>query len=126
MIALAIANKSETLLLGTVGTDIFVSKMPPDTDNCFAVYDTSGLPSDPYLPIRQPTLQIVVRNTSYTTGKAKIEAVRKALHQLANFTQDSIYFYMILANSDGGYIGQDANGRHEFSINFRTKVRVSS
>lgn len=125
MIALALANKLQALSLGTVDTDIFVSALPPTIDNCIAVYDTTGLPPHEYLPVRQPTFQIIVRNSSYVTAKAKIDAIRQALHKLANFTQSTVYFYAILATSDGGYIGKDANGRHEFSINFRAKVRSS-
>jgi hypothetical protein len=125
MIAKAIADKAAALTLGAVGTDIFVSALPPTPDACFAVYDTEGTEPDSYLPVRNPTFQILVRNTSYALGKAKIDAIREALHKLANFTSDSVYFYAVLATSDGGYIGKDENGRHEFSINFRCKTRVT-
>lgn len=125
MIAKAIADKLQVLTIGTVGTDIFVSAMPPTIDNVIGVYDSNGFAPDPYLPIRQPGFQIVIRNTSYATGKAKLDTVRDALHKLANLTQSGVYFYNILAMADGGYIGRDEQNRHEFSINFKCQVRTS-
>jgi hypothetical protein len=110
--------------LGTVGDDIFKSYLP-DTNNgtILAVMDTGGPKPDPYLPTKEPTFQVYVVANTYTAGKAMLDDVRDALHQVANETIGSTYFYFILALSEGGHVGRSENGRDEFSINFQCRTR---
>lgn len=123
MIAKAIADYLVTEGLGTFATDIFVSSLPPTPDDCIAVIETNGDAPEVDIPLYNPTFQVLIRNSSYATGSEKLAAVRDALHRVANITQNDIYFYYILANTNGGSIGKDGNGRDEFSINFRCKTR---
>lgn len=117
--------------IASLGTTLFQSYMPDkggDTenyDNLVAVYDTGGLLPDPYLPTKEPTFQIMIRNTSYATGKSKLDAVRTALHQQQNvqLVPNGTFFYFILAQSEGGHLGRDESGRDLFSINFRCRTR---
>jgi hypothetical protein len=92
--------------------------MPDSVDTGLCVLDTGGVMPDPYLPTKSPTFQIFIRGADYVTGKAKLDAVRAALHQLANTQIGSTYFYYILAQSEGGHIGRNERGLDEFSINF--------
>lgn len=110
--------------LGTVGDDIFKSYMP-ETNNgtIMAVLDTGGPKPDSYLPTKEPTFQVYIRANSYTSGKTTLDAVRTALHQVANQTIGSTYFYFILAISEGGHVGRTENGKDEFSINFQCRTR---
>ncbi len=108
--------------IGTVGTDIFKSYKADNPDAQVAVLDTGGPAPDAYLPIRNPTFQIYVRNTNYTAGRAKIDAVVSLL-RAANFTSGSTYFYFVLALQEPGHLGVDDFGRDEFTVNFQCKVR---
>lgn len=119
-----IADYLEDQSIGTVATDIFVGYTPSTPDSCITVLDTGGSQPDPYLPTKEPTFQILIRSLDYDAGKTKLDLIRTALHQKANFTPaGSNYCYFILAMSEGGHIGRDDNGFDLFSINFQTRTR---
>ena len=109
--------------VGTDGITLFHSFAPDSPDALVAVLDTGGPEQDKYLPLYDFTFQVYVRATTYAAGKAKLDAVRSALHQKAAVTYGSTFFHFILAISAGGHIGRDAKGRDEFSMNFRCKIR---
>lgn len=104
--------------IGTIGTNIFKSYLPDTVDTGLAVLDTGGPMPDRDLPTKSPTFQVFVRGADYITGKAKLDAVRAALHQTKNTTIGNTFFYYILAQSGGGHIGRNERGLDEFSINF--------
>jgi len=109
--------------IGTVGTNIFYSYMPADVGACVVILDTGGSQPDTYLPTKEPTFQIYLQNIDYDTGKIKLEAIRELLHQKTNITIGSTYFYFILAVSEGGHLGRNADGLDEFSMNFHCRIR---
>jgi len=111
--------------IGTVGTDIFLSKTVDSPDNVVVILDTGGAKPDMYIPTGLPDFQVYVRNKSYTTGKAKIDAIVDLLHQQANveLIDGGAYFYYIMLATEVLFIGRDDKGRSEFSVNFNTKVR---
>lgn len=113
-----IASYLQTLTIGTIGTTIFKSYMPDSVDDAICILDTGGPEPDKYLPTRKPTFQVFIRASDYTAGKTKLDEVRTALHQLANATLGTTYFYYILAQSEGGHVGRNERGLDEFSINF--------
>lgn len=124
-----IAQYLEDEELGTVGEDIFKSKIPDDEGGTYSdiivVLETGGVSPDPYIPTKSPTFQVYVRASDYESGREVIESIRTALHQKANITLVSggNYYYYILALGEPGHIGQDEQGRDEFSINFRAKTQ---
>lgn len=113
--------------IGTLATNLFYSYLPDTDTGTFqvAVLDTGGLQPDPDLPTKEPTFQVYVRSTTYAIGKAKLDAIRSALHRQANIelVTGQTYFYFILAQSEGGHVGQGDSGRDEFSINFHCRTR---
>ena len=111
--------------LGTVGTNIFYSHLPDNTDECLVVLDTGGVNPDIYIPTKSPTFQIIIRSATYTLGKAKLDSVRSALHNFYNdyLVSGQTYFYSINALSEGGHLGRNDRGLDEFSINFICKTR---
>lgn len=118
-----IALYLETQALGTLGTDLFYGNVPGKMEAGIVVLDTGGPQPDPDIPTKNPTFQVFIRAARYVTGDAKRNAVRAALHQLANTQLTGTYFYHILAVSEGGHIGQNEAGQEEFSINFQTLIR---
>lgn len=106
---------------GTVGTDIFVGKLPTEApNNCIIVYDTGGVAPDTYIPTRNPSTQIYVRNISYNSGKQKIEDIVGSLHTKSNFyiIENEQYVYYCRLIQEPSHIGQDENDRQEFTANF--------
>lgn len=120
-----IADYLEDQGVGTVGTNIFVGEQPNDPANCVTVIDTGGMRPDIDLPTKKPTFQVLVRNTEYSAGAAKLLAIRNILHNKYNaeLVDDGNYFYSINAISEGGHIGKDDIGNDEFSMNFEAWVR---
>lgn len=120
-----IADFLEDEGIGTVGTNIFVGQQPDSPANCITVIDTGGQRPDIDLPTKRPTFQVLVRNTDYALGAAKLLEVRNALHNNYNATlvENGNYFYSINAITEGGHIGKDDIGNDEFSINFEAWTR---
>jgi hypothetical protein len=112
--------------VASLSTSLFKGYLPEDIDSGIVVIDTGGLEPDRELVMSEPTVQVFVRNTSYSTGKSKIDAVKTALHQQKNtqLIPSGIYFYYIFAIQEPGNLGRDENGRHEFSINYQCKIRA--
>lgn len=112
---------------GTIGTDLFLSTMPPSPDNCTAIIDTGGNAPMTYLPIEQPTFQILVRNVDFETGKVILNAIQRGLHGLTNEnlagTANGSHYYYIFAQQNNQHIGRDEVGREVFSVNFYCKNR---
>jgi hypothetical protein len=109
--------------IGTVDTDIFKGFMPDQPDNMVALFEYAGNPmeltmgtGDPTL--ERPGLQVRVRNTSYPTGRAKIEQVVDILHGLTEQVLGGKRYLLIRANQSPASMGLDANNRSEFVVNF--------
>lgn len=111
--------------IAVLGSTLFGSHLPPEPEAAIAVIDTGGLEPDMDLPTRHPTFQVFIRSTTYATGKVKLELIRSTFHQIANTTliPGGTYFYYIFAISEGGHLGKNPEGLHEFSINFRARTR---
>lgn len=110
--------------IGTIASDLFISYLPADITPCVAIIDTGGMVPDIDLPTKEPTFQVFIRSTSYEAGKAKLDAVRSALHQKRNSTlAGGTYYYYIYALAEGGHIGRNEAGHDEFSINFKILTR---
>lgn len=110
--------------VGAVGTDIFIGRQPETPNDCITVLETGGQEPSAYTPLSKPTVQIIVRNTSYEAGRTKAATVFDALHQKANSDLGENYVYYVLAIADVGYLDQDENDRHEWSMNFRMGRRA--
>jgi len=62
----------------TIGTDIFLDVRPDTPDNLICVFEYAGEPSDIQDDLSR-RIQILVRNKSYTTARAKAWAIHGAL-----------------------------------------------
>lgn len=111
--------------IGSLATNLFRNYLPDSPDIAMCVIDTGGTQPDEYLPTKEPTFQVYIRNTTYSAGKTKLDAIRSAFHQQQNVSliNGETFFYFIMAISEGGYLGRDERGRDLFSINFRCRTR---
>lgn len=123
MVSVEIAEFLEDNSIGTVGANIFYSRLPDQPDNCIAVYDTGGIAPNRYVPIAQPTFQIIIRNKAYATGKAIAESIVALLDRRMNEEIGGTYFYSIFLMGEPAHIGADKKDRDEFSMNFVCKIR---
>lgn len=113
--------------IGSLASTLFYSYLPDISSGTFSitVLDRGGLMPDKDLPTKEPTFQIFITASDYVTGKAKLDAVRTALHQKKNtqLIPGGTYFYFILAQAEGGHLGRGENGKDQFSINFHARTR---
>lgn len=118
-----IADYLQSLGIGTVATDIFVSYLPDSPTNAVGLTDETGEEPDHDLPTDSPNFQVTVRNQNVTGGRAKLRAIRNALEPTSMKQIGSTFFMYILAMNEGGHVGRDDTGRDIFTMSFRCKVR---
>ena len=111
--------------IATLATNLFQGYMPESPVTAIAIFETGGVEPSMYLPITDPTFQVLIRAADYTTGKNLLTSIRALFHQKYNvrLVPSGIYFYSIDVNGEGGHIGRDEVGRDMFSINFICKIR---
>ena len=110
----------------TFATNLFIGKEEKDPDDCVTIFDTPGSP--PALGLTSqgyeyPSIQIRVRNRSYTTGWNLIEGIKTALHGRAQETWNSTLYSVIYATHSPALLDWDDNGRVRFIINFNIQRR---
>lgn len=113
----------------TLGTNFFYSMIPETTSNCVALYENSGAPPNftmgsNNLPIlERPQIQILVRNSSYSDGRAIIEEAYRILTAIANQVINGNRYLRVEAVSVPALLERDSNRRSVFTCNFDV-VRV--
>lgn len=123
-----LAQYLATNSIGTEGTDLFIGVLPATPDNAVMIDQTGGVEPDKYLPIKQPTIQIIVRNKSYTDGLDKITAIYDLLHQFKDYQSletGGVDVMQIMALQEPTHLQQDDNFRHIFTVNFVIMLRGS-
>jgi len=112
-VAAYLATKS----VGTVGTDLFKGFLPDTPANCVAIFEYAGFPPEIPNQIYYPGLQVRVRNTSYSTGRAKLKSIEDELHGLVNTTLTSTIYLWFFAEGVN-YLGWK-NEMVEFTENYQ-------
>jgi hypothetical protein len=119
------ADYGATNDLGTVGTDIFVGDDPGTPDNAIALFGLPGASMSTeersVKELHYPRFQVYVRNSDYTAGAAQLEAVRNVYHRMIKIWLPHYKVLCCNADTEGGAIGKDEQGRYEFTINFATE-----
>jgi hypothetical protein len=104
--------------IGLLGTDIFLSLLPAEIDNCIALFEYAGEAPELHSNIEKPRLQVMVRNVDYQTGRMTIEQVKTALHGLSEQIINGKRYLLIKALQSPEFLGYDENNRAEFVCNF--------
>lgn len=116
--AYAVAEYLADVTSLVIGTTLFVGKEPPKPDACVTVYDTGGnAPIDNMeTPVesRLPTIQVRVRNKTYSAAYAQAEDICSKMALLLG--QHGIKQASQVA--DILPIGNDENARILLTINF--------
>ena len=108
----------------TIGTDFFLSLLPESPDNCVALFEEGGtaplftLGSTNTPQIERPQLQVIVRNTSYSTGASTARTVYLLLTAIVNQTINSNYYQRVEAVATPALFQRDENRRSLFTVNF--------
>lgn len=103
--------------------NIFVNKYPDQPDNIIAFLGLVGpKPSIDVADFEYPRFQIVVRNTDFVTGEAKMRLIRNLLHDHLALTTEHFVCLILTADSDIIPIGEDDKGRAEFTLNISGQI----
>lgn len=115
----------------TLGTNLFLSKMPEKPDFCVAVFEYEGLPPiETFGPngfsVDRPSLQIMVRATrdDYVTARDKAVTLRTLISAISNNTLSSIGILRIASMGSIMPIGVDELERPSVVFNVDCFVGV--
>lgn len=114
----------------TLGTDLFLGLLPDTPSNCVAMLENSGVGPDftmgsNNLPkLERPEIQVIVRNSSYATGRSLADTIYRALTQIANQSINSNTYLRVQAIATPSVMDRDANRRVLFTTNFYV-IRVT-
>lgn len=105
---------------GTFGETIHVSREPVIPDNVVTLYDTGGgSPANYSIELRQPTIQVRVRDASYTDAVAKQEQIFGILNAIQTQEIGGRTFLGVHMTTEILSIGRDDNDRHLLTANYQ-------
>ena len=108
----------------TLGTNLFYSLMPETVSNCVTLYENAGAPpvftqGTQNLPVlERPQLQFLLRNSSYSAGRALAEDIYRTLTSIANQTINGHLYLRVEALQVPSVLNRDSNNRVIFTCNF--------
>ena len=107
----------------TLGTNLFLGRLPETPDTCVGVIQTAGVaPTDTFgtsfPPLETQGLQTLVRATTYATAEALAVDVMKSLASVDNQTLTSTLYLKIEAQQSPFALERDEQERVIFSCNY--------
>jgi hypothetical protein len=101
-------------------TDLFVSKMKEDVNQCVCIYDGPGGSPEANYDLDYPTVQVRVRGNrmAYREAYALANDIKQLLHGMTNETINGTRYIEIVCSGDIMHIGYDESERPIFSVNF--------
>jgi len=117
---------AESALALEFGTTLFIGREPAEPSNVVTIFDTIG--ANPELTLdalsfERPSIQIRVRNSSYTSGWEFIQSITNALHGRAQETWNGTLYSIIYVSSGPAMLNWDQNNRVHIIVNFNIQRR---
>lgn len=109
---------------GTLGSTIFIGQSPPNVVNCILITPTGGARPVLEKTTKSPTIQILIRNTSFNTASTKAKTI-------FDYFDDS---WNVLSTIKGRCIGNhlpgpyyvDESGNFVFTLNMTFVITQKS
>jgi hypothetical protein len=99
--------------LGTLGTSLFLGRLPPTPDSVIALRESGGPP-----PINtfdasyeRPSLQVLVRGSAYTSARLQAERLYQALTTVANTAISGVWYIHVTPDGPPTLLEHDESGR---------------
>ena len=108
----------------TLGTNLFLGRLPESPDTCVAIYETAGTAPDDVFgadsapPIENAGLMCHTRAAAYSTCQTLAVDIMKTLSKVINETLTSTAYYKIEASQSPFALMRDDQERMVFSCNF--------
>lgn len=110
------ADDLANFLESVTGRTIYTNYLPEQVDDVVMARFTGG-PRDAELPtIRQPSFQVIIRDSNPIAGEALALQLEAVLH--TNNFQVGAHMCSIYSKSEMIPLGPDDKQRHRFSLNF--------
>jgi hypothetical protein len=129
MILEALGDYLVTNSLGTLGTNIFLGKMPASPDYCITIYEYEGQqPKESFgttaYDIDMPRIQVVVRGArdDYPTARDGAKTVRDLIAAISNVTISSTKVLRVASLGALIPLGLDDKDRPRIAANFQAYV----
>ena len=122
-----IANYLDANVAGlTLGTNLFIGRMPDDPNACVAVYEYGGTRPDQTmgggLPVLQnPSIQVRVRDASYASAETTAILCSQALEAIVDETINTTRYNRVTAIQAPFPLERDPEDRIVFVQNFDVK-----
>lgn len=113
-----------------IGGDCFIDRLPDEPHKAVMIRGTGGPQADMKFAYDNPTFQVWVRDPAgRLPAYDRARGLYNALHGLWSVELTPGGTWVVSCRgiqSEPVPMGQDANGREEFSLNFQMEVRVTS
>lgn len=122
-----LANYLDTNVAGlTLGTNLFIGRMPDEPDVCVAIYEYGGTRPDQTMgggaPVLQnPSIQVRVRHTSYASAETTANLCFSALEGIIDETINTTRYNRVTAIQSPFPLERDPEERIIFVQNFDVK-----
>lgn len=116
--------EAESSLSLTFATNLFVGKELAEPDNCVTIFDTPGRAPQLTMGAKSdsgyfyPSIQIRVRNNSYSDGWELINDIKTLLHGITGETWNSMIYDLIQCTGEPFLLDWDENDRARFVCTF--------
>ena len=119
--------EAESALNLELGVNLFIGREPSQPDNCVIIFDGIGAPPELTLEndveVYYPSVQIRVRNFSYTTAYTTSYDIMRVLHGRYNEDWNGTKYLSIVCVVEPFLMDWDGNERARFVCNFNIMRR---
>jgi hypothetical protein len=109
----------------TLGTNLFLGRMPDEPDTCVALYEYGGdvplnvMGGDSMPPVEQPRLQVLTRASGYSSARTLALECWTAVESVLNESLSGTLYHRIAANQSPFPLERDSQDRVIWAQNFR-------
>lgn len=112
----------EDQAVGTVGTNLFLGRLPDTPDAATALFEYAGAAPfhtmGPTVVWERPRLQVLCRAADYATARSQAETIYQLLDVVAETTIESVRYHQIEALQSPFLVQRDANDRPVIGCNY--------
>lgn len=103
-----------------LGVPVFARKLPDGIDSCLGLVQLAGEAADPSGDVANPSLQVLIRSTSFAAAEELRKVVHDLLHGLGPVTINGTRYALLEAFSIGAYTEKERKvPRYVSTISFR-------
>lgn len=110
----------------TLGTNLFLGRLPDTPDICVAVIETAGqsgvdaMGGSSLPAYTRPRVQVLVRAVAYSDASGLAEDIYKQMQKIDNESLSGVYYLRANGMQSPFYLERDIEERAVFSCNYQT------